>query len=103
MTRQVLVVRGRVQGVGFRASCAAQARRLGLDGWVRNLADGSVQVLADGPAAAVEALISWCRHGPPLARVDDVAVLDVDDLHQPAPTGVGEPTMSEAVEGFGVR
>jgi acylphosphatase len=70
--RLELVVRGRVQGVYFRASTQAEARRLALTGWVRNEPDGSVRVLAEGPRAALEALERWCHHGPAGARVDDV-------------------------------
>ncbi len=72
--RQRLLVSGRVQGVGYRASAAAQGRRLGLRGWVRNLPDGRVEALVDGPDADVEAFVTWCRRGPPAARVDDVDV-----------------------------
>ena len=64
-----VVVRGRVQGVGFRYSTVSEARRLGLRGWARNAPDGSVEILAEGSATAVEALVAWCRHGPPSARV----------------------------------
>jgi len=67
-------VAGRVQGVAFRASMAAEARRLGLAGWVRNLRDGRVEFRIVGPAEDVEALIAWARQGPPLARVDDLTV-----------------------------
>lgn len=69
-----LVVSGRVQGVFFRQSTADTARRLGLRGWVRNLPDGRVEAEAEGDRAAVEALVEWCRHGPPAARVDDLEV-----------------------------
>jgi acylphosphatase len=65
-------VRGRVQGVGFRAFAAAEARRLGLRGWVRNEVDGSVSVLAQGDDAAAEAFLGWLRRGPPSARVTSV-------------------------------
>ena len=67
-----IVVRGRVQGVGFRYAAVAQGRRLGLAGWARNLPDGSVELLADGEPSAVEALIEWCRRGPPAAHVASV-------------------------------
>jgi acylphosphatase len=72
--RVELVVRGRVQGVYFRASTRDAARRLGLVGWVRNEPDGSVRVLAEGPRAALEALERWCHRGPPSAHVDAVVV-----------------------------
>lgn len=67
-------VSGRVQGVYFRATCAQEARRLGLSGWVRNLADGRVELLASGPRRAVMDLVAWCRRGPPEARVTDVQI-----------------------------
>jgi acylphosphatase len=67
-------VRGRVQGVYYRGSTVEEARRLGLGGTVRNLEDGSVEVVATGPRETVEELVAWCRGGPPAARVDDVQV-----------------------------
>lgn len=62
-------VRGRVQGVWFRASTRDVATRLGLSGHARNLADGRVDVLAIGDDEAIEALAAWLHHGPPGARV----------------------------------
>ncbi len=67
-------VRGLVQGVAFRQSTVDEARRLGLEGWVRNLADGSVEAEAQGARDRVEVLVRWCRRGPPAARVDGVEV-----------------------------
>jgi acylphosphatase len=67
-----LIIRGRVQGVFFRASTVQQARDLGLTGWVMNRRDGSVEVLAEGPSDKVEELVSWCGQGPPRARVEGV-------------------------------
>ena len=69
-------VTGRVQGVWYRASTAEQARGLGLCGWVRNTADGAVELHLEGDPAAVDRLIAWCRGGPPLARVKEVNVQD---------------------------
>jgi acylphosphatase len=69
-----LLVSGRVQGVTFRASTTSEAQRLGLDGWVRNLPDGRVEVEAEGERGDLEALLAWCRRGPPAARVDALAV-----------------------------
>jgi acylphosphatase len=65
-------VRGRVQGVGFRAEAAYEARRLGLGGWVRNQLDGSVETEAEGSDAQVEAYLAWLREGPSLAHVTGV-------------------------------
>jgi len=67
-------VEGRVQGVGFRAYAAREARRLGLQGWVRNELDGNVLVLAEGEDRAADAFVAWLRHGPPSARVTGVDV-----------------------------
>ncbi|MBI4511664.1 MAG: acylphosphatase [Deltaproteobacteria bacterium] len=66
------VVTGRVQGVSFRAWTAQEAHRLGLSGWVRNLPDGSVELEAEGPKAALESLLACCKEGPPLAHVASV-------------------------------
>jgi acylphosphatase len=66
------VVSGQVQGVGFRYSAMAQARRLGLTGWVANLPDGSVEGVAAGPDEALHQFRDWLRRGPPAARVKGV-------------------------------
>lgn len=82
-TRRVrLLIRGHVQGVGFRATARHQGQRLGIDLTARNLDDGSVQIDASGPSRAIDALIRWAHHGPPHARVDAVDVLDLreDDI-----------------------
>jgi acylphosphatase len=67
-------VKGSVQGVGYRYSTLLEAERLGLSGSVRNLPDGSVEAVAEGDRAAVEALVAWCRSGPGSARVRSVDV-----------------------------
>ena len=67
-----IVVRGRVQGVGFRYATVATARRLGLTGWARNAPDGSVEILAEGDPTAVRELLAWCHQGPPSAQVSSV-------------------------------
>ncbi len=67
-----VVVRGRVQGVGFRYSMVEAATRQGVAGWVRNRRDGTVEALVQGEPAAVEAVLAWCRRGPPAARVEAV-------------------------------
>jgi acylphosphatase len=72
--RARVLVSGRVQGVFFRHTCAREATAAGLTGSVRNRSDGEVEAVLQGPKAAVEAVIAWCREGPPGARVDDVRV-----------------------------
>lgn len=72
MNRVRLIIKGRVQGVWYRASAQKAAQARGLAGWVRNLPDGSVEAIAEGPRETLEAFITWCRQGPPGARVDDV-------------------------------
>lgn len=67
-------IRGRVQGVWYRASTRQEARRHGLAGWVKNRPDGTVEVLVQGDPEAVEALRRWCGQGPPMARVQGVEV-----------------------------
>jgi acylphosphatase len=74
-------VTGRVQGVWFRASAEREAVRLGLRGFARNEPDGALTVEAEGPASAVDAMVAWCRIGPPRAEVESVEVTSV------APTG----------------
>lgn len=68
-----LRITGRVQGVGYREALRSEAARLGLTGWVRNRADGSVEALAQGSSEALAQLLAWARRGPPAARVEEVA------------------------------
>jgi acylphosphatase len=70
------VVSGRVQGVFYRDSCRAEAQRLGVRGWVRNRADRTVEVVAEGPRDRVEQLLTWCRQGPPRATVTGLTLTD---------------------------
>jgi len=65
---------GRVQGVFFRASCARLAEDLGVSGWVRNLPQGDLEAVFQGPDAAVDEMVAWCRRGPPAASVDRIDV-----------------------------
>jgi acylphosphatase len=81
-------VDGRVQGVGYRQSCAYFAEEHGVSGWVRNRADGSVEAHLEGREDDVEAVIRWCRAGPRWARVDRCTVRDVP---------------AEGVSGFRIR
>ncbi len=74
--RKRVHVHGRVQGVWFRGSTQQRARALGLAGWVRNCADGSVEAVFEGSAEAVAAAIAFCGDGPPAARVARVEVED---------------------------
>lgn len=80
-------VRGRVQGVYFRASTAERAIALSLCGRAENLRDGSVLVLAAGSQASLAQLIAWLRVGPPMARVDAVDVEDIDPAAEQWPDG----------------
>ncbi|MWG33923.1 acylphosphatase [Halomarina oriensis] len=87
-TRRHVFVSGRVQGVTYRASTRRAANERGVDGWVRNLDDGRVEAVFEGPAAAVTSLVEWCHDGPSRARVEDV-------------TTESEPV--ESLDGFEVR
>lgn len=80
------LVSGRVQGVWFRASTQREARRLGVTGYARNLADGRVEVLACGNDAAVAELKEWLWQGPTAAAVDNV---ECSPASEPAPNGFG--------------
>jgi len=81
-SRVHLLVVGVGPGVAFRAAARAEARRLGLSGWVRNRFDGTVEAEAEGESAAVESFVAWCRQGPPAAQVEEVRV------SERAPTGL---------------
>jgi acylphosphatase len=83
-----LRIEGRVQGVGYRAFVEMRAAALGLNGWVRNRRDGSVEAVVQGPPATVDDMLDACRKGPPGSRVDRVEIIG---------EGVG------AFDGFEVR
>jgi acylphosphatase len=86
-----LLVHGRVQGVWYRGWAVDNARALGLDGWVRNRRDGTVEMLLQGEDDAVEAMIARCRRGPPSARVERMELSESDEA---APAGFGaRPTL----------
>jgi acylphosphatase len=85
-----LRIEGVVQGVGYRAFAAAEARKLGLAGWVRNRSDGTVEALVSGPTKTVEAFVAACARGPAGARVTNI------DLHNAGSPGDGfhvQPTV----------
>jgi acylphosphatase len=79
MATQRIFVSGRVQAVSFRDWTVRTAQKLGLTGWVRNLRDGRVEILADGDEGAIAQLVDACREGPPLAHVDDVTAFADSD------------------------
>jgi acylphosphatase len=74
VTRVHVLVRGRVQGVFFRAEARDRAESLGVSGWVRNLPDGSVEAVFEGEDDRVESMVDWCRRGPAGAEVEVVDV-----------------------------
>lgn len=88
MIRVRVIVSGTVQGVFFRDSCMRRAVEDRVNGWVRNLADGSVEAVFEGEPEAVDAMIDWSRHGPPRASVARV------EVHEEPPEGL---------DGFAVR
>ncbi|MBI4257570.1 MAG: acylphosphatase [Thaumarchaeota archaeon] len=73
-SRLHIYVSGRVQGIGYRSYVKRRAQDLGVNGWVKNLSDGRVEVLAEGDADKVEQLLEICSRGPPLAKVSNVEV-----------------------------
>ncbi len=85
--RARLYIDGRVQGVLYRASCQWEGQARGLEGWVRNLDDGRVEALLQGPREKVEDMIKWCYRGPEMARVTKIDVSyetpadDLDSFH----------------------
>jgi acylphosphatase len=86
--RRRVLVHGRVQAVGFRASCLRRATEAGVGGWVRNTERGDVEAVFEGAPPAVDALVEWCRRGPSWAHVDSIETSD-------------EPPRGETV--FGIR
>ena len=88
IVRVRLLLEGRVQGVNFRHYTCREANRLGVSGWTRNLADGRVEAVYEGPREAVEELVAWTRHGPEWAHVTGLTLQDE------------EP---QGEQGFGIR
>jgi acylphosphatase len=83
MVTRKIRVKGRVQGVGFRAALRHEARKLGVSGWVRNRADGSVEAVLAGPPDAVDEMTALCHQGPSVARVTKVSVSPEPDSLAP--------------------
>jgi acylphosphatase len=83
-------VKGRVQGVFFRASTAERAQALAVRGYAENLPDGSVLVMAGGSESSLAALIQWLYKGPPMARVDEVNVESIDPSEVEWPAGFSQ-------------
>ena len=73
-----VVVRGRVQGVGYRMAMVEAARARGISGWVRNRRDGTVEAVVQGDEASIRQLLEWCRRGPPASRVTGLATRELD-------------------------
>jgi acylphosphatase len=87
-TRAHVYISGRVQGVGFRAATRRKAATIGVDGWVKNLADGRVEAVFEGESDQVDSMMEWAESGPSTARVDEI------DLTYEAPM---------EVDGFEIR
>jgi acylphosphatase len=83
MKRVRLRIHGRVQGVWYRGWSVERARELGLDGWVRNRADGTVEMSLSGPQAAIDAMLDNCRHGPRAAQVSRIDAVDESEAVEP--------------------
>jgi acylphosphatase len=79
MTAKRLIIRGRVQGVGYRYAMVDAAMTSGVTGWVRNRRDGSVEALVQGEPTAIESIIAWCRRGPSTARVSAVDLIEASE------------------------
>ncbi len=82
MIRAHLLIQGRVQGVGFRANARRRANRLNVRGWIRNLRNGDVELLVEGPEVEVDRLIVWCHRGPTSAYVSKVRVEKTKATHE---------------------
>jgi len=73
-----ILVRGYVQGVSYRKQTQRVAEHLGVNGWVRNVSNGTVEACLEGEEDAVDALIAWCAFGPRTGKVDEVQIVDID-------------------------
>jgi acylphosphatase len=86
--RAHVFISGNVQGVNFRTHTRDQAKRVGVEGWVRNLSDGRVEAVFEGSRAAVQRMISWCYSGPPAAQVEHVEVEWEDVTNREGPFSI---------------
>jgi len=84
LTKIHLQIHGKVQGVLYRQSARELAKLLGLDGWIKNNPNGTVELEARGPEEAIEQFLSWCRKGPPRAEVHQITVVS-REVMEPAP------------------
>ena len=85
-----LRITGRVQGVGYRYSLCTEAQAIGINGWVRNRRDGTVEAVVQGAAESVEKIITWAKRGPPAAQVTEVHVQVVQGASDRPYAGFGE-------------
>lgn len=81
MIAKRIEVYGQVQGVGFRWSTCREARRLGVNGWVKNRSDGAVEIHAEGEEAALDAFVAWAKRGPANARVERLEMTETRMAH----------------------
>jgi acylphosphatase len=81
-TTKHLIIHGRVQGVGYRAYMRMEANRLGVTGWVRNRADGTVEATVHGWSDDVAKILNWARHGPPAAHVTSMQVTEASGEYE---------------------
>jgi acylphosphatase len=79
MEARRLLITGQVQGVGYRVGMKQEAARLGVNGWVRNRRDGSVEAVVAGTPEALAAMVGWAQHGPAAARVEQIMVERVEE------------------------
>ena len=86
--RAHVLISGRVQGVNFRAHTRDEAKRAGLEGWVKNLADGRVEAVFEGTRAGVQRLVTWCYSGPPAAEIEHVEVEWEPPTNKEGPFGI---------------
>lgn len=80
MPTKHLLIKGKVQGVFYRATAKEVAKKLGITGWIKNSKDGHVEATVSGDEQRVKAFIDWCKKGPPEAEVENVAVTDKEDM-----------------------